>query len=127
MTFIKKLGMYLAIALGSYLITYTAMHYLKAQPEKQTSERQITDKTYWHVENGKVTVYTAKWCSACNALKAYLKANNIPYTNFDIEDSELANNKLKEHDIRQIPVILINEKMLLGFNQLKLEAELKNL
>ena len=60
MTFIKKLGMYLAIALGSYLITYTAMHYLKTQPEKQTSERQITDKTYWQVENGKVTVYTAK-------------------------------------------------------------------
>lgn len=39
MTFIKKLGMYLAIALGSYLITYTEMHYLKTQPEKQTSER----------------------------------------------------------------------------------------
>lgn len=53
MTFIKKLGMYLAIALGSYLITYTAMHYLKTQPEKQTSERQITDKTYWQLKTAK--------------------------------------------------------------------------
>ncbi len=33
-----------------------------------------------------ITVYTTSWCSDCHALKAYLDAKGLPYSEVNIED-----------------------------------------
>ncbi len=37
-----------------------------------------------------VTVYTTSWCSDCHALKAFLNAKGIPFTEVNIEDDDEA-------------------------------------
>ncbi|GAA0363728.1 hypothetical protein GCM10009092_30130 [Bowmanella denitrificans] len=60
--------------------------------------------------------FTADWCSACAALKEYLATQNIAYTNVDLEQNPQVWQKFKDMGIHGIPVILIEDKLIQGFN-----------
>ncbi len=79
-----------------------------------------------------VTVYGASWCGACKAAKQYLSRRKIPYAEFDIEKDERAARALAEKAARlgvsadRIPVIEVQGRLLIGFDEKRLEAVLGN-
>ncbi len=73
-----------------------------------------------------VTVYITSWCPYCKKTMAYLDANYIPYTAYDIEqdlDAKAAKEKLTP-GYTGIPVTVINGHIIKGYNVEKFERAL---
>ncbi len=71
----------------------------------------------------RVTVYTSPACPACNRVKTYLKNNNIPFRSIDISRDERAARDIARRSGQQaVPQIDINGRIVVGFDQNKLNA-----
>jgi glutaredoxin len=75
-------------------------------------------------ESVPILVYSASWCNACNELKDYLSNNNIQYNNIDIDEDKSAMKRLGEVGLTGIPVIIIKDNLIQGFNQKLLDKYL---
>ena len=67
-----------------------------------------------------VTVYTKDYCPYCTAAKSLLKDNQIPFQEVKIDsaDSETWNNLVKRSEMRTVPQIFHDDKLIGGFDQL---------
>lgn len=63
-----------------------------------------------------VVVYSTAWCGACKKAKSYLQANNIPYTEYDIERSAQGLRDYQRYNGRGVPLILVGESRMTGFS-----------
>lgn len=68
-----------------------------------------------------VTVYTQPTCQACHQLKKFLAQNHIEYIERDVTKDEEAFAELQRLGVSTTPVILIEENVIVGFDQAKLE------
>ncbi len=69
----------------------------------------------------KVTVYSTPVCHFCNMAKDYFKANNIPYESFDVSvDIEKRKEMMDISGQLGVPVITIDNDVIIGFNKPKL-------
>jgi glutaredoxin 3 len=68
-------------------------------------------------ESVPILVYSASWCNACNELKDYLSHNNIQYNNIDIDEDKSAMTRLGKWGLTGIPIIIIKDNLIQGFNQ----------
>lgn len=69
----------------------------------------------------RVTVYSGPGCPACGTLKAYLRQNNISFREIDIgRDQQAAEKLIKRSGQRAIPQTDINGRLVVGFDQNKL-------
>jgi glutaredoxin len=75
-------------------------------------------------ESVPILVYSASWCNACNELKDYLSNNNIEYNNIDIDEDKSAMTRLGKWGLTGIPVIIIKDNLIQGFNQKLLDKYL---
>jgi glutaredoxin-like YruB-family protein len=74
--------------------------------------------------NKKVTIYSTPTCHFCNMAKDYFNANGIAYDSFDVStDSAKRAEMMEKSGQLGVPVILIEDKVIIGFNKPKL-AEL---
>ena len=68
----------------------------------------------------KVEIYSTPTCHFCHMAKAFFKANNIAYTEYDVASNL---DKRKEMVAKSgqlgVPVIIIGEELIVGFNQPK--------
>jgi glutaredoxin len=77
-----------------------------------------------------VFVYSTERCSFCIKLKDWLKANNIPYVNKDIEEEQEALKEFQDLKAQGTPLIIVKNEAgeiatkVLGFNKQKLMKEL---
>ncbi len=72
-----------------------------------------------------VKIYSLPDCPACNATKAFLKEKKIDYTDVDVSEDEAAQKEMIEKSGgRSTPVIDIDGKIIVGFDQAKLEEAL---
>lgn len=77
-----------------------------------------------------VIVYGAPWCGACKAAKRYLAARHIPYAYKDVENDPAAARELQAKAARmgipadRVPILDVRGRLLLGFDQARLEAML---
>ena len=70
-----------------------------------------------------VTVYSTKNCPYCRMTKAFLDKNNVPYTNIDVgEDAEAAKKMVALSGQRGVPVIIVNDEVIVGFDSQRLNA-----
>ncbi len=68
-----------------------------------------------------VTIYSTPTCHFCAMAKEYFKANNIPYTEFDVAfDAEKRKEMMDKSGQLGVPVILIDGQIVVGFNRPKL-------
>lgn len=68
-----------------------------------------------------VTVYSKNNCGQCEETKKYLKMNNIPFEELNIEDNKEAYNHVIESGYRSMPVVEFpNGEVMAGFNRLTL-------
>lgn len=65
-----------------------------------------------------VTVYSTPTCSWCNTLKAWLRKNNIPFTDIDVSlDQKAAESMVRRSGQQGVPQTEINGQIVVGFNQ----------
>lgn len=75
----------------------------------------------------KVTIYSTPTCHFCNLAKEYLKENNVPFESFDVStDREKQMEILDKTGQMGVPVILIDNEVIVGFDKPKI-AELLQL
>lgn len=74
----------------------------------------------------KVVIYTTPTCPYCMIIKKMLKENNIPYTEKNVAEDDSALQELTKKTDGQItvPVIEINGKIIIGFDEPAIKKEL---
>ena len=66
----------------------------------------------------KVVVFTTRTCSWCNAVKQHFKKYKIKFREVDInKDPNGAEDMIKRTGQMGVPVVLINNKPIIGFNK----------
>ena len=70
----------------------------------------------------KVKIYSLPDCIYCKQAKSYFKANNIEYEDINVEDNPEAQKEMEEiSEQRSVPVIVIDGKVTVGFDESKLK------
>ncbi len=75
----------------------------------------------------KVIVYSAEWCPWCHKTIEYLKNRGVDFEVRDVEKKEYAIEAMKKSGQTGIPVIDINGKIIVGFNQSAIDEALKEI
>ena len=73
----------------------------------------------------KVIMFTTPTCSFCNAAKRYLREKNIRFTEVDVSrDMTAARDLQRKTGQTGVPVILINNRPIVGFDRPKINQML---
>ena len=69
----------------------------------------------------KVTIYSTPTCHFCQSAKEYFKENNVSYEEFNVAaDAEKRKEMMEKAGQLGVPVILIDDQIVVGFNKPKL-------
>ncbi|QEN09230.1 NrdH-redoxin [Oceanispirochaeta crateris] len=72
-----------------------------------------------------VIVYSTPSCGYCTLAKDYFKKNNIAFTDYNVAvNSSKAEEMVKKSGQMGVPVIDVNGKVIVGFNQAAIENAL---
>ncbi len=72
-------------------------------------------------EQPKVIVFSTPTCSFCNQAKRYFREKNIRFTDVDVSrDQSAARDMMRRTGQMGVPVILINNKPIIGFDKPKI-------
>lgn len=66
--------------------------------------------------NREVIIYTTQWCPYCSALRKTLQANNIPFTEHDVEQSIQGIIGYWALRARGVPTSVIGETIIYGYD-----------
>lgn len=80
---------------------------------------------YAAMHEEKVILYATSWCGYCSKTRQFLKENNIPYFEYDVESSSEGYDQFKALGGRGVPLVLVNGKVIKGFNTDRILAYLK--
>ncbi|MAG11857.1 MAG: NrdH-redoxin [Parcubacteria group bacterium] len=70
-----------------------------------------------------VKIFSTPTCPYCKMAKEWMKENNIEYTDVDVSTDEKAAQEMTEKSGQMgVPVILVGDEVLVGFDKPKLEA-----
>jgi glutaredoxin-like YruB-family protein len=72
-----------------------------------------------------VELYTSETCVYCHAAKDFLKANNIGFTEYNITKDVQARKALMKKGYMSVPLIIIDGKIIKGFDKEELTQALK--
>jgi glutaredoxin-like YruB-family protein len=71
----------------------------------------------------KVIMFSTPTCSFCTAAKRYFREKKIRFTDVDVSrDEKAAQDMLKRTGQRGVPVILINNRPIVGFDKNKINS-----
>ena len=74
----------------------------------------------------KITIYTTPTCAYCKMTKAFFKEHNIVYEEKDVaNDHALAEEMVKKSGQMGVPVIVIGNEIIVGFDKSKIKKVLK--
>jgi glutaredoxin len=74
----------------------------------------------------KVELFSTSWCGYCTKARNYFQANNIPFSEYDIEKDKTAARRYKQMTTRRgVPFVLIGNRKIQGFNPAAYAAALK--
>ncbi len=73
----------------------------------------------------KVTIYSLPTCHYCKNAKEFFKAKGIEFTDYDVAaDKDKAQEMMDKSGQMSVPVIFIDDKMIIGFDQAAIEKTL---
>ena len=72
-----------------------------------------------------VVMYSTRWCPYCKKAREYFKRHQISYIEYDIEASAENLEKFRALKGRGVPLILVGEQRMQGFNPQAFEALLQ--
>lgn len=74
-----------------------------------------------------VVLYSTPSCGYCVKAKSYFQENHIPFTEHNVaQDQRRAEEMVRKSGQMGVPVIDINGRIIVGFNQPEVERALKN-
>ena len=74
----------------------------------------------------KVTIYSTQTCPYCKMAKLFFNNNNIEYTDKDVgEDQGASEEMIKKSGQMSVPVIVVDNQVVIGFDEAKLKELLK--
>ena len=74
----------------------------------------------------KVVLYSTPWCPWCRKTREFFKENKIQFTDKDVEKfKKYADEMVKKSKQKGIPVIDIDGKIIVGFDEDKIKTALK--
>ena len=74
----------------------------------------------------KVVIYSTPTCHFCHAAKDFFKANNVEFTDYDVQaDAERRQEVVEKSGQMGVPVIFIGDEMIIGFDEDKIKELLK--
>ncbi|MBI2618007.1 glutaredoxin family protein [Candidatus Kaiserbacteria bacterium] len=69
-----------------------------------------------------VTIYSTPTCHFCQAAKAFFKEYNIAFTNYDVStDTAKRDEMIQKSGQMGVPVIFVDDEMIIGFDEAKLK------
>lgn len=72
-----------------------------------------------------IVLYATEWCGYCKKTRDFFKQHNIAYVEYDIEKSAEGRAQYNELNGSGIPLIMINGKVLRGYDPRALKRELQ--
>jgi mycoredoxin len=81
--------------------------------------------SYFPDSETRVVVFGTSTCPYCAATRDYLKQRNIKFLDLDVNDSETGRKQFAELNGRNVPMILIGERRIVGFRVSVLDKALK--
>lgn len=70
-----------------------------------------------------VIVYSTPMCPWCHRVKDYLKEKKVKFTDIDVaEDRAMAMEMIKKSGQRGVPVIEIDNEIVIGFDKAKIDS-----
>ncbi|MDZ7762920.1 MAG: glutaredoxin domain-containing protein [Melioribacteraceae bacterium] len=73
----------------------------------------------------KVVMFSTQTCSFCNTAKRYFRENRIRFTDVDVsKDEKAARDMQRKTGQTGVPVILINNRPIVGFDKNKIDRML---
>ncbi len=70
----------------------------------------------------KVVIYSTPTCPYCKRAKDYLSRKGISYTDINVaQDKEKAKEMTQKSGQMSVPVIIIDDEIVVGFNQVQLD------
>ena len=75
--------------------------------------------------NKNVVVYSSDSCMYCTDAKEYLKSLNVEYTEKNVSKDMVARKELMKKGFMSVPVIMVGDETLKGFDKEKLDELLK--
>ena len=74
-----------------------------------------------------ITIYTKSNCPNCTSAKQLMKSKNLAYTEYWVDANPVAEQKMKDANIKQMPAIYINDQFVGGFAGLQAALKQVNL
>ena len=69
-----------------------------------------------------VVVYSTPTWPWCTRVKEYLSQKNVTYTEYDVaQDKDKAREMVKKSKQMGVPVVIVDDDIIVGFNQAELE------
>lgn len=69
-----------------------------------------------------VTIYSTPTCHFCHAAKEFFKKNNIEFTDYNVAEDAVKRTEMLERSGQMgVPVIFIENEMIIGFNEKRLK------
>jgi len=73
-----------------------------------------------------ITLYTTPTCTYCRKAKAYFQEHRIPFSEYDVSrDQRRAEEMVRKSGQMGVPVIDVNGRVIVGFNQPEIERALR--
>jgi mycoredoxin len=74
-----------------------------------------------------VVLYATAWCGYCAKARAMLSARSVPYVEYDIEKSDLGYDQYQRLNGKGVPVLLIGDQVIHGFDKGAITSALEKL
>lgn len=82
-----------------------------------------TDRTNVNRMDKQVTIYSTPTCHFCQMTKEFLKERNVPYTEHNVaSDLERRQEMIQKSGQMGVPVVLVDDEIIVGFDKQKLES-----
>jgi mycoredoxin len=85
------------------------------------------NSAYFPDAQTQVVLYGTPTCPHCANARAYLRAHHIAYADFDVQGNEKAMRDFTQLGGTGVPLLLVGERRMTGFNPAVLEAALKHI
>ncbi len=69
----------------------------------------------------RIIIFTSSSCPWCNRVKQYLREKRFRFREVNVERDSEGVRELKRRNIMGVPVVLINNRPVVGFNKAKID------
>jgi len=114
------------IAIGIVFLSIFTVSTTWLSDNFKTQQLNLVETLNYNIPNRSATVivYGVEWCIFCKKLKKYLALKRVKYTYIDVESNDDGHIVFKRLKGDSYPLIIIENKLIRGFNEIAIESEL---